>query len=428
MNAPTNSVEDSKKKEDTPVSPAAAEHQQQQEDDIVAGTAPVVNNTHSSNSSNRTDEDLLHRAIEDAGRWAYGIVLIELWVLNDDKTQLMRPPGGVWLDPVFYNSASQNQAQTDDDQNEQQQQHDPPLHHIERDDHHEHQQHPDTTGTTASTNPADILSELFDMHNPAYQEPAFVSPGVGLPGVLWSEVDRASRTTSVSGTIVWRDMAGLAQDPDHATNVRLNQLVQAGLGWAGAVAFERMQQQGIVIYVARHATDLRRLQASSNETYLRAAADWMGCTYALRGPRQTAVMERRQELRQAIQRAKNRLISMKQMGINLSTLVLDHSAKEDEELHHHNWCSWDALWKFFVHHIPKKMTNLYHKCWGGQVPGPPAFSWEQTLWSTMGAFLTIIMLVKLNDHVTAEYGTAHLIFLPYVPRKIMPIVHLLLRT
>jgi hypothetical protein len=33
-----------------------------------------------------TDEDLLRRAMQDAGRWAYGIVLMEVQVLADDRT------------------------------------------------------------------------------------------------------------------------------------------------------------------------------------------------------------------------------------------------------------------------------------------------------------------------------------------------------
>lgn len=40
------------------------------------------------------DEDLVHRAIRDAGRWAYGTVVVEIWVLNKEKTALFHPDGG----------------------------------------------------------------------------------------------------------------------------------------------------------------------------------------------------------------------------------------------------------------------------------------------------------------------------------------------
>ena len=57
----------------------------------------------------------MHRAIQDAGRWAYGTVLIEVWVLNDDRTQLIRPPGGFWLDPVFYSAVAIHEGGNDDE-------------------------------------------------------------------------------------------------------------------------------------------------------------------------------------------------------------------------------------------------------------------------------------------------------------------------
>jgi hypothetical protein len=47
-------------------------------------------------SSEPFDNSLLHRAVADAGRWAYGVMFVEIWVQND-ITQLVRPEGGWWL-------------------------------------------------------------------------------------------------------------------------------------------------------------------------------------------------------------------------------------------------------------------------------------------------------------------------------------------
>lgn len=43
-------------------------------------------------------EDLLSRTVEDAVRWAYGIVAVEIWALREEDGKLYRPKGGQWLD------------------------------------------------------------------------------------------------------------------------------------------------------------------------------------------------------------------------------------------------------------------------------------------------------------------------------------------
>lgn len=40
------------------------------------------------------DDNLLHRAVADAGRWAYGTILVEVWALSEDHTLLTRPEAG----------------------------------------------------------------------------------------------------------------------------------------------------------------------------------------------------------------------------------------------------------------------------------------------------------------------------------------------
>jgi hypothetical protein len=98
------------------------------------------------------DDNLLSRAIRDAGQMAVGTTLIELWVLSKDKTKLMRPPGGWWVNPNFYSY----QDYENDNENE-----------------------------TSLPSP---LRQLFDPNCSTYQEPIPVPPGVGLAGVLWSDV------------------------------------------------------------------------------------------------------------------------------------------------------------------------------------------------------------------------------------------------
>lgn len=42
----------------------------------------------------RVDQDLLHRTIEDSGKFAYGTKMVEVWVWDPDMSKLCRPEGG----------------------------------------------------------------------------------------------------------------------------------------------------------------------------------------------------------------------------------------------------------------------------------------------------------------------------------------------
>lgn len=43
------------------------------------------------------DDSLLHKAVAEAGKWAYGTVLVELWAFTEEgSTVLVRPEAGTW--------------------------------------------------------------------------------------------------------------------------------------------------------------------------------------------------------------------------------------------------------------------------------------------------------------------------------------------
>jgi hypothetical protein len=109
-------------------------------------------------------------------------------------------------------------------------------------------------------------------------------------------------------------------------------------------------------------------------------------------------------------------------GHELFTIALDPSLIQQQEgssldARHrccHSW-AWNALRTFFLHHIPQKLTtSVYCKWWGSQVPAPPSFSVEQTLWIMVGTFVTIDVLAKLNSHIMQQYGASYQIVLPHV--------------
>ena len=50
------------------------------------------------------DADVLAKAVGDAGLNAFGCILVEMWVLSEDGTELFRPEGGHWMNPAFASS------------------------------------------------------------------------------------------------------------------------------------------------------------------------------------------------------------------------------------------------------------------------------------------------------------------------------------
>lgn len=104
------------------------------------------------------DNDFFQRVVADAGRWAYGVVFVEVWVMNEERTQLERPQGGFWVDPVSCDYGQNTKFQ-----------------------------------------------RLIDPTRDDYFQPIPQAPGVGIPGALWSQATRgnvAVDSSSIrSGTI-----------------------------------------------------------------------------------------------------------------------------------------------------------------------------------------------------------------------------------
>ena len=103
------------------------------------------------------DAERLKRAVQDAGQYAYGIAAVEVWMLNDETGQLVRPgrrptlrAAGWWSNP-----------------------------HI-----------PQT----------DALRRLDDPTHPSYDDPSPVMPGVCLPGVLFAQPSPSKRAELTRST------------------------------------------------------------------------------------------------------------------------------------------------------------------------------------------------------------------------------------
>lgn len=391
----------------------------------------------------RADDGLLHRAVEDAGRWAYGTVFVELWAWNDSHTALFRPEAGWWVDPVYHRS-------TDCTTKQQQQQ-------------------GDTTNnkTTRSiknyNNNHCPICRLTDSTRSDFVPPVPVPAGVGLPGVLWTEgagrsarrswsgshprssqQQRKSRhrsernsqivlpdstttpaTSSTTSTptavashpgawnkrVVWREVKAIANDPDQPWNPRMQILATLGLGWVAAVDFEKLGHSGILVYMARDGVQMNRLQSISNENYLVAASDFAAAAYALRGPRRCVVNERRLELTCVLRRVKNRILLLKRMGVNLEQLVSNNNnagampsqnngGKQEKDLP-----IVMGFWKWTCsNRVQKKAAATLVKARGGGVQIPPPMGWQQAWLTFFGCFLTMLIVTTVNSLVSRRIG------------------------
>jgi hypothetical protein len=166
------------------------------------------------------DDGLLHRAVADGGRWAYGVIMVEVWVLSHDDTLLSRPEAGWWIDPVYHSQCDNRDCK---------------------------------------------ICRLTDSSMKNYVQPEPLYPGEGLPGVLWAESGRVNmlgdganrsdlsamrqrmwsrsfdarrpvptspscfnifaenNAVSENNAVTWREVQSIADDPDQPFNPRYGQ-------------------------------------------------------------------------------------------------------------------------------------------------------------------------------------------------------------
>jgi hypothetical protein len=364
-------------------------------------------------SSDPFDNNLLHQAVADGGRWAYGVIVVEVWVLNDDLTQLCRPESGWWIDPVFHSDCGKHCK----------------------------------------------VCRLTNPKREGYLNPEPLFPGEGLPGVLWSDSRRVNTlngfgsdsssmrrgnfwTTSFDGrknkppqgptlfqvdttasvdTVAWREIKTIAEDPDQPWNPRLQLLGEIGLGWAAAVPFNCHGQKGIVVYMAREHVNMSRLRSSSNELYLKAATSLIGAAYAFRQPRLAMQNDREDQLASVMRRVRDKIIKLHRSGHTLKDLVKENQGRKGSkrfstimESKKFEQC------KTGIKFASKKITAAVIKSKGAGLQPPPAFSWEQSVWTFAGCFITLLMVCRLNTYIIDVHGSDFTIVLGYVHSLVLP--------
>lgn len=133
------------------------------------------------------DEDLLRRAVADAGRWAYGTILVEVWLLTQDELALILAHSGWWIDPVYHRTYHPPQTakgiKTEDPAAKvslftRLSSNSLPSYKASLPQHRQ-QERPTKTRSSCP------VCRLIDNERQDYLDPAPMVPGEGLPGALW---------------------------------------------------------------------------------------------------------------------------------------------------------------------------------------------------------------------------------------------------
>ena len=176
------------------------------------------------------DHDLLHRTVQDACQFAYGTKMVEVWVWDSALSKLFRPDGGWWIDPHWHSEGH-------------------------------------------ATDGSCTFCQFVDKSRNDYIAPPTLSPGVSIPGVLWTDLGHKNRkqkrrdsiprrrdstnsrrdSTSSNGDggflhqvfgnisanddqmeranerIAWRDVKALAEDPHQPRTHRLQVIASTNL-------------------------------------------------------------------------------------------------------------------------------------------------------------------------------------------------------
>ena len=359
-----------------------------------------------SSDSDAVNNSMLYNAVRDAGLYAYGTIGVEVWVLNKTRTSLFLPSGGFWVDEIFLKSANEE------------------LLMLTKTD------HPDYVGTED------------------------VAPGVGLSGALWAEAsrhdkemgfdeecqertprktlsqsvpksksrNRASMRSSMKATmkarehynqIIWRDIHSLVTDPFQPSNKRLQLLQKSGFGLAAGVSFKAGSERGLVVYLARRSVDTNKLQSFMNEDYLLRANDLIGSMWALRGPRQVVIEERKKERKEAWRRARLKILVLIRMKVAIDKLVEEPPEKPSGLLGLNILDAGNSFRKtvsdigksnfsrakHIKSELTKRMKATVKKSRGANVPLGPCMSSSQSLFIFVGAFTSLISESKIMQRV-----------------------------
>mmetsp|Transcript_19172 Transcript_19172/g.26576 ORF Transcript_19172/g.26576 Transcript_19172/m.26576 type:complete len:529 (-) Transcript_19172:207-1793(-) len=325
---------------------------------IASTDQSFLNDKYSKYSNGLSDRDRFHMAVQDAGLNAFGVVAVDVWLLDENDGKFVHADGGWWRYKHFLPKSP---------------------HALERVEN----------------------SSLRD-----YVPPSPQIPGAGLAGHFWS-------LSSVNDTSCnWIDIQTITSDPDQPPYLRMQMLEEAGFGKATGVPFHIGEHhKGVVLYLARPTASTSALMDECNDSFLRFAAYNIGATSALNVFRKASVEAREKRVNQ-----KFRHVILKFSGVRA---FLGHmrSPVDEVETTPRRVSKWKSFRQSFsnsfraglsIDSIKKSLTSakdktskrcslLVNKSAGGGLSPPPGMRTGQTLWTFFGSLISLLILSRLLD-------------------------------
>mmetsp|Transcript_28467 Transcript_28467/g.42079 ORF Transcript_28467/g.42079 Transcript_28467/m.42079 type:complete len:590 (+) Transcript_28467:189-1958(+) len=308
-----------------------------------------------------SDRDRLHRAIEDAGSNAFGVIAVDVWLLDDNDGKFVHADGGWWRYQHFLPASPEA---------------------LER-------------------------VENFSLKNYVPASPQI--PGAGLAGYFWS------LATVHDTKCTWIDIHTITSDPDQPPYLRMQMLEEAGFGKATGVPFNiNGTHKGVVLYLARPTASRRALGDETNDAFLRYAAHNIGATSALNHFRKASTTARKERVASKFRRVRTRF------SVVQAFLGRYVEEKDDDEYPEKarrtrkgfKLKSFKAVRSFrrtiskanlkgaivsTKEKVSKRCHLLVNKAAGGGLKPPPSMNWKQTVWTFFGCLVTLLSIASLLD-------------------------------
>jgi len=275
---------------------------------------------------------------------------------------------------------------------------------------------------------------LTDKSITGYVAPDPVSPGCGLPGVLWAEIGKYATTginagihaignaighSAVSNEVHWREVDELANDPDQPYDERLQNLAKAGFTLASGIPFQVKNYRGMVIYFANPHGDPNRLNCDVNWQMIHHSSQLIGAAAAFRLSQKESNTFLKEITDQNWHKVKTKILTVMRFGGGLREKKRNDGAQatlRDGKQNRRRRSSLARLHEKSVQlrsdfkvtalqakdDLQTKAHRWATKMHGGNAGIPPSFTWTQTLWSFVGVLATHSILSRLNYFIMTE--------------------------
>ena len=164
-------------------------------------------------------------------------------------------------------------------------------------------------------------------------------------------------------------------------------------------------------------TDTAKLKSQTNENYLLSSADVIGSIVSLRDYRRILVAERRAERESLRRRVRHKMIAFIALGgsfLRESCGVREHD-KTDREVVPEQSISASSRQKSIsiLKYIRSKLLLVVSKWRGANNEPPPPATNTESIWTFVGCFLTLLMLLTFSDAITKRNPEYSLVTGPF---------------